>query len=41
VLRNIDYAMKPGNKKKHSKYNVALDIKRRLDERSLTRSNPK
>jgi hypothetical protein len=41
MLRKIDYAMKPGNKKKHSKYNVALDLKRRLDERSLTRSNPK
>jgi len=41
LIRNIDYAAKPKNKKKHSKYEVALDIKRRLDERSLTRSNPK
>lgn len=38
LVRRLDYALKPKNRKKHSKYEVALDIKRRLDERSLTRA---
>ena len=36
-VRKIDYAVKPKNKKQHSKYDVALDVKRRLDAQSLTR----
>jgi hypothetical protein len=39
-VRKIDYAVKPSNKKRFSKYRVAQDIKRRLDERSLTRPEP-
>ncbi len=39
-IRKLDYALKPKNRKKHSKYDVALELKRRLDEQSLTRSQP-
>jgi hypothetical protein len=36
--RRLDYALKAKNKKPYSKYSVALDLKRRLDASSLTRS---
>lgn len=36
VLRAIDRNVKPANKKRYSKYRVAVDLKRRLVERSLT-----
>ncbi len=36
MARQVDYQAKSKNKKKYSKYSVALDLKRRLDEASLT-----
>jgi len=36
VARSVDFAVKPANRKRYSKYNVALDLKRRLDAASLT-----
>ncbi len=39
-VRRLDYSMKPRSKRKYSKYVVALDVKRRLDALSLTRSGP-
>ena len=37
VARFLDRTLKPGNRKRFSKYNVARDLKRRLDDASLSR----
>ncbi len=37
-VRKLDLLLKPKNRKRYSKYDVARDLKRRLDARSLTRS---
>jgi hypothetical protein len=37
IARFLDRTLKPGNRKRFSKYNVARDLKRRLDAASLSR----
>jgi hypothetical protein len=36
VLRTLDRVLKPSNRRRWSKYRVASDVKRRLDDASLT-----
>lgn len=40
IARKLDFALKPRHQTRYSKYRVALDLKARLDARSLTTGGP-